>query len=122
MTQSVEITILEPDGSVWGTVSCPEHEIEAQLPSPQHRYLYGYVDGATEYVDFSDPKHPMVRKIPERPVVYEAYFDARRAEYPPIEDQLDAIWQGGEAFEQMRARVLDVKRRHPKPDSGQSAP
>ena len=39
----------------------------------------------------------------------------RRAEYPQIADQLDALWKGGEAFEVMRARVLAVKRKHPKP-------
>ena len=39
----------------------------------------------------------------------------RRAEYPQIADQLDALWKGGEAFEVMRARVLAVKHKHPKP-------
>jgi hypothetical protein len=38
----------------------------------------------------------------------------RRWEYPPIEEQLDAIWKGGEAMEEMRQRVLAVKQKFPK--------
>ena len=40
----------------------------------------------------------------------------RRAEYPPIEDQLDALWKGGEDAQAMRSRVLAVKEKFPKPD------
>lgn len=39
----------------------------------------------------------------------------RRPLYPPIADQLDALWKGGDDLEQMRERVLAVKRAHPKP-------
>ncbi len=38
----------------------------------------------------------------------------RRASYPTIADQLDAIWKGGEAAVAMRARVLAVKASFPK--------
>lgn len=43
------------------------------------------------------------------------YVAQRLAAYPPIADQLDALWKGGEAMESMRARVLAVKTTHPKP-------
>ena len=37
----------------------------------------------------------------------------RRREYPPLEDQLDAIWKGGQAAEDMRAIVMAVKAKYP---------
>lgn len=38
----------------------------------------------------------------------------RRPAYPPLAEQLDAIWKGGDQLDAMRARVLDVKARFPK--------
>jgi len=43
------------------------------------------------------------------------YADQRRQSYPSIGDQLDALWRGGEAPEEMRAKILEVKERYPKP-------
>ena len=34
--------------------------------------------------------------------------------YPPIGDQLDALWKGGAAAEEMLAQIHAVKARHPK--------
>lgn len=42
------------------------------------------------------------------------YAKRRRAEYPSIEDQIDALWKGGQAEADMRERVLAVKRKYPK--------
>jgi hypothetical protein len=39
----------------------------------------------------------------------------RAAAYPSIGDQLDAIWKGGPAFDQMQQQVLAVKTQYPKP-------
>lgn len=44
------------------------------------------------------------------------YRAARLDAYPPIGDQLDAIFQGGAAFEAMRERVMAVKAKYPKPE------
>jgi hypothetical protein len=44
----------------------------------------------------------------------EAYIAKRRAEYPPIGDQLDALWKGGDAAAEMLARVQAVKAKYPK--------
>ena len=41
---------------------------------------------------------------------------ARRAAYPAIPDQLDAVWKGGDELEAMRAAVLAVKAQFPKPE------
>jgi hypothetical protein len=42
------------------------------------------------------------------------YVDLRATEYPPIEDQLDALWKGGEALTEMQARIMAVKEKYPK--------
>jgi hypothetical protein len=52
--------------------------------------------------------------------VVQAYIDAnaykakRQAEYPPIGDQLDALWKGGDAAAEMLAKVQAVKTKYPK--------
>lgn len=49
------------------------------------------------------------------------YRDKRRAEYPDIGDQLDALWHAlsgtalGKIGEEMRARIQAVKAKYPKP-------
>ncbi len=47
---------------------------------------------------------------------YEAkeYQRNRAKEYPPIGDQLDALWKGGEAAAEMLAKVQEVKNKYPK--------
>ena len=43
------------------------------------------------------------------------YQRLREPEYPPIKDQLDALWKGGDALDAMKAQVLAVKAKYPKP-------
>lgn len=43
------------------------------------------------------------------------YSKRRRKEYPPIEEQLDAIFKGGQDFAQMQQRIAEIKRKYPKP-------
>jgi hypothetical protein len=42
------------------------------------------------------------------------YRDKRRAEYPSLADQLDAIFKGGTDFEEMRERIMAIKAAWPK--------
>jgi hypothetical protein len=42
------------------------------------------------------------------------YIAKRQAEYPPIGDQLDALWKGGAEAEAMLAKVQAVKTKYPK--------
>ncbi|MXP24807.1 hypothetical protein GRI39_01940 [Altererythrobacter indicus] len=42
------------------------------------------------------------------------YAGQRKNAYPSIGDQLDALWKGGEALEEMQARVMAVKAQFPK--------
>jgi hypothetical protein len=43
-----------------------------------------------------------------------AYIAKRASEYPPIGDQLDALWKGGAEAEAMLAKVQAVKQKFPK--------
>ena len=45
-----------------------------------------------------------------------AYIAKRQAEYPPIGDQLDALWKGGDAAAEMLTKVQAVKTKYPKPE------
>jgi len=42
------------------------------------------------------------------------YAEKRASEYPPIGDQLDALWKGGAEAEAMLAKVQAVKNKYPK--------
>jgi hypothetical protein len=52
--------------------------------------------------------------------IVQSYIDAhsykqfRAREYPPIGDQLDALWKGGDAATEMLAKVQAVKTKYPK--------
>lgn len=43
------------------------------------------------------------------------YYAKRRAEYPSLGDQLDAMWKGGQAAAEMQAKIQAVKQKYPKP-------
>ena len=42
------------------------------------------------------------------------YQELRANEYPPIGDQLDALWKGGDAAVEMLVKVQAVKAKYPK--------
>ncbi len=44
-----------------------------------------------------------------------AYREQRRPEYPPVGDQLDALWKGGDAAATMLSQIQAVKYKFPKP-------
>lgn len=43
------------------------------------------------------------------------YYAKRRAEYPALGEQLDAMWKGGQAAADMQAEIQAVKNKYPKP-------
>jgi hypothetical protein len=43
-----------------------------------------------------------------------AYITQRLQEYPPIGDQLDAFWKGGDEAADMKAKIDEVKAKYPK--------
>ena len=59
----------------------------------------------------SEGNTPEPADIPPEPT----YHELRAAAYPPIGDQLDAMWKGGEAEAAMKQLILDVKAEFPKP-------
>ena len=44
-----------------------------------------------------------------------AYRELRRVAYPPMGDQLDALWKGGQEQAAMKAAIDKVKADYPKP-------
>lgn len=48
--------------------------------------------------------------------VKQDYRELRAEEYPGIGEQLDALWKGGAALDEMRKQVLAVKEKFPKPE------
>lgn len=42
------------------------------------------------------------------------YCQKRAAEYPPIGDQLDALWKGGADADEMKRKVQSIKNKYPK--------
>jgi hypothetical protein len=42
------------------------------------------------------------------------YYAKRRAEYPSLGDQLDAMWKGGQDAADMQAKIQAVKQKYPK--------
>ena len=66
-----------------------------------------------------DYKNRKQRDEAEEKVKQDAYDNApytekRRRSYPPIGDQLDALWKGGDDAEAMKAIVNKVKSDNPK--------
>ena len=65
---------------------------------------------------------PSLQEVEAEALRLQAEFDSkeyqrqRAPEYPPIGDQLDALWKGGEAAAEMLARVQAVKAQFPKPE------
>lgn len=50
----------------------------------------------------------------QSPAIELTYAGKRALDYPPITDQLDALWKGGEEMIAMRQKILAVKAAHPK--------
>lgn len=66
----------------------------------------------TEYpADFDIKKQELIDEFN-----YRLYGMKRAREYPKLADQLDALWKGDDALEEMRAKVMAVKLKYPKPE------
>jgi len=50
----------------------------------------------------------------EQQYATDAYKRNRLAEYPPIGDQLDALWKGGDAAAELLTKVQEDKVKYPK--------
>lgn len=107
----IELAIYNKEnGAIRGFVYCGCAEVESVIGETEEFFL-NCPKEATHIVD-GEP----VKSAPS-PAPKLSYREMRQRAYPPIGDQLDAIWKGGEAMEQMRALILTVKERYPKADS-----
>lgn len=75
--------------------------------APKTREIPDPFGGSPTVVDID--KSEVVR--PDNP----DYYALRRAEYPALGEQLDALWKGGEAAAAMTARIAEIKAKYPKP-------
>jgi hypothetical protein len=85
---------------------------------PLSQYAVGS-DGSINWIDTvqTQPTQSEIdAEIIRLASVYNAqeYARKREFEYPPIGDQLDALWKGGDAATEMLAKVQAVKTKYPK--------
>lgn len=90
-----------------GVFLIPGGAIEAVLPNTPEGKFAKWVDGWV----FEDAKEKQVTDTIFEPT----YRDFRAAAYPPVGDQLDAMWKGGEAEAAMKETIMTVKAEYPKP-------
>jgi hypothetical protein len=73
-------------------------------------------------VVFVKDEHPSVEEIEQEMELlrnehrYEQFAVVRRNGYPPIGEQLDALFHAGVFPKEMAKRIADVKKNHPKPN------
>lgn len=96
---------LHRDGKLMGTGTCQDG-------------MEKYQGGGGLSVGVGDPPGTMTVSIaPDLP-----YFARRRAEYPPVEDQMDALWHAMRVgtlpkIEPFYTQIATVKDAHPKPSN-----
>jgi hypothetical protein len=115
--QTYDWTLFIPQGAdLSAYISSQEAAIKADIDAkeaawaaltPKTREIPDPLGGGTKVVDID--KSEIVR--PDNP----DYYAKRRAEYPSLADQLDALWKGGEAAAAMTAKIAEVKAKYPKP-------
>jgi hypothetical protein len=102
--------VLDQDGNILRSGSCPQDLIELQgervieTDQPYDDTLYRF-----------DGEKMVLREAPVSRLEADTspqYVTERRAAYPSIEDQLDTLYHEG--FESWRATIAAVKAQHPK--------
>jgi len=78
----------------------------------------GNVEFSNDFAIFPFTWEELSAKAAELQAEYDAaqYARDRRAEYPSIGDQLDALWKGGDDAAAMLEQVMAVKSKYPKPE------
>jgi hypothetical protein len=95
--------IASKEAAIYADIDAKE---AAWAAAPKTREISDPMGGETRMVDID--KSEVVR--PDNP----DYYALRRAEYPSLADQLDAMWKGGEAATAMTAKIAEVKAKYPK--------
>jgi hypothetical protein len=105
----------------WGE-NGPESSPQSVPGDDSGAWLLCMTLGPEDWAEF-DPRKQTVMYVRRGDMIYERlvgdnrpnYADLRRREYPSLADQLDALWKGGVAAEEMREQVMAVKEKYPKP-------
>ena len=104
--QGVDLSayIASKEAAIYADIDAKE---AAWVVAPKTREITDPMTNETRTVDID--KSEVVRPdVPD-------YYAKRRAEYPALGEQLDALWKGGDAAAAMAAQILAVKAKYPKP-------
>ena len=107
------MTFVPPDTDLATYIAASEGRIKAEIDakealwaaSPKMREVDGINGIETVAIDKSEI---VCADNPD-------YYAKRRAEYPALADQLDAMWKGADAMTAMAAKIAAVKAKYPKP-------
>jgi len=104
--QGVDLSayIASKEAAIYADIDAKE---AAWAAAPKTREITDPMTNEVRTVDID--KSEVVR--PDNP----DYYALRRAEYPALGEQLDALWKGGDAAAAMAAQILAVKAKYPKP-------
>ena len=95
--------IASKEAAIYADIDAKE---AAWAVAPKTREIDDPMTGETKTVDID--KSEVVRAdVPD-------YYAKRRAEYPAMGEQLDAMWKGGEAADAMLAKIAEIKAKYPK--------
>ena len=106
------MTFVPPDTDLATYIAASEARIKAEIDakealwaaSPKMREVEGINGTETVAIDKSEI---VCADNPD-------YYAKRRAEYPALGDQLDAVWKGDDAMVAMAAKIAAVKAKYPK--------
>ncbi len=95
--------IASKEASIYADIDAKE---AAWAVAPKTREIDDPMTGEKRTVDID--KSEIVRPdVPD-------YYAKRRAEYPSLANQLDAMWKGGDAAAAMMAKIAEIKQKYPK--------
>ena len=107
------MTFVPPDTDLATYIAASEARIKAEIDAKEALWAASpkmrEVDGINGIETVAIDKSEIVRA--DNP----DYYASRRAEYPALADQLDAMWKGADAMTAMAAKVAAVKAKYPKP-------
>lgn len=85
--------------------------LETLRPGEQWKMVGSDYSGITWLDSTTKPTEAELNAV----ISAQSYKELRKKAYPPIGDQLDALWKGGQAATDMKAIVDAVKTLYPKP-------
>ena len=107
------MTFVPPDTDLATYIAASEARIKAEIDAKEALWAASpkmrEVDGINGIETIAIDKSEIVRA--DNP----DYYASRRAEYPALADQLDAMWKGADAMTAMAAKIAAVKAKYPKP-------